>query len=150
MQHCVHGLVDRAGADRVVRGVADDLAPREAQLRIAWREIIRNAAHDSICACSVDETVDAVLHRFQEARQIASAVAQRSLDTLARSIDTRGVIAVNATSRSRGGLIETAVSGDEFDPATMQIVEVRSALPESMLLDAPAMRTILSIIPVSY
>src|SRR5690606_27235628 len=32
-------------------------------LEVAWREVIRNAAHDSICACSHDEVVDAVLHR---------------------------------------------------------------------------------------
>ena len=30
-------------------------------LELAWREMVRNAAHDSICACSVDEVVDAVL-----------------------------------------------------------------------------------------
>jgi len=31
---------------------------------LAWKEIVRNSAHDSICACSVDEVVDAVLHRY--------------------------------------------------------------------------------------
>ena len=35
----------------------------ERLLYLAWREIVRNAAHDSICACSVDDVVDAVLHR---------------------------------------------------------------------------------------
>ena len=35
-----------------------------ALLDEAWLEVIRNSAHDSICACSVDEVCDAVLHRF--------------------------------------------------------------------------------------
>ena len=30
----------------------------------AWLEVIRNAAHDSICACSVDEVCNSVLDRF--------------------------------------------------------------------------------------
>ena len=36
-------------------------------LELAWREMVRNSAHDSICACSVDDVVDAVLHRYAEA-----------------------------------------------------------------------------------
>ena len=32
--------------------------------------MVRNSAHDSICACSVDDVVDAVLHRYAEARTI--------------------------------------------------------------------------------
>ncbi len=117
-----------------------------AVLAIAWREIIRNAAHDSICACSVDETVDAVLHRFNEAKQIATGVAQRGLEALANSIKERGVVVANATPRSRSGIVETVVAGDEFDPAIMQLVEERGTYPDTMLLDADAMRAILSLI----
>ena len=40
----------------------------ERLLELAWREMVRNSAHDSICACSVDDVVDAVLHRYAEAR----------------------------------------------------------------------------------
>jgi hypothetical protein len=118
----------------------------DSLLRLAWREVVRNAAHDSICACSVDETVDAVLHRFNEARQIAAGVAQRSLDVLARSMRERGVYVVNARAQARDGLVEAIVTGDEFDPATMQLIDERGTYPDSMLLDAPAMLAILSII----
>ena len=115
-------------------------------LAIAWREIIRNAAHDSICACSVDDTVDAVLHRFNEARHIATGVAAKSLDTLGKSIAQRGVVSVNALAYPRGGVVESTVTGDEFDHDLMQVVEERGALPDSMLLDAEAMKAMLSYI----
>jgi mannosylglycerate hydrolase len=118
----------------------------DALLRLAWREIIRNAAHDSICACSVDDTVDAVLHRFSEARQIAAGVAKRALDSLAQSLRDPGVYVVNARATSRSGLVEAIVTGDEFDSATMQLIDQRGNFPDSMLLDASAMRSILSII----
>ena len=39
---------------------------------------IRNAAHDSICACSVDDVVDAVLHRYAEARHIGEGLAEQA------------------------------------------------------------------------
>ncbi len=47
----------------------------QRQLELAWKEIVRNSAHDSICACSVDDVVDAVLHRYAEARTIATGLA---------------------------------------------------------------------------
>ena len=43
-------------------------------LDAAWLEVIRNSAHDSICACSVDAVCDAVLHRFGEATEIADGL----------------------------------------------------------------------------
>ncbi len=118
----------------------------DAFLRHAWREIIRNAAHDSICACSVDDTVNAVLHRFAEARQVAAGCAQRSLGHLALSLPARGVYVVNPRHTTRSGLVEALVTGDDFDPTTMQLVDQRVNYPDSMLLDATAMRAILSII----
>ena len=55
-------------------------------LGLAWREMVRNSAHDSICACSVDDVVDAVLHRYAEARAIAAGLADRAVKTFARSL----------------------------------------------------------------
>jgi mannosylglycerate hydrolase len=118
----------------------------DALLAIGWREIIRNAAHDSICACSVDETVDAVLHRFHEARQIANGVAQRSLDSFARSLSERGVVVLNGVAHTRSGLVEAIVAGDDFDDTRMQLLDLRGSLPDSMVLDAHSIRAILSVI----
>ena len=65
-------------------------AGRRALLDEAWLEVIRNAAHDSICACSVDEVCDAVLHRYAEATQIGEGLAQRARSPRsARSIHGR-------------------------------------------------------------
>ena len=41
--------------------------------------MVRNAAHDSVCACSVDEVVDAVLVRYAEGREIGEGLAERAL-----------------------------------------------------------------------
>src|SRR5437667_368381 len=51
----------------------------DAELRLAWTEVVRNAAHDSVCACSVDEVVDTVLQRYREAHQVADGVARAAL-----------------------------------------------------------------------
>ena len=83
-----------ARAERAVEQLAEPLAalyqPADrwpgALLDEAWLNLVRNSAHDSICACSVDEVCDAVLHRYAEATQIGEGLATRALDALAASL----------------------------------------------------------------
>ncbi|MCU1460767.1 MAG: alpha-mannosidase [Acidimicrobiales bacterium] len=80
-------------------------------LDLAWREVIRNAAHDSICACSVDDVADAVLHRFAEATTAAAGLARHGLRFLAATLAERGPHAVNPSARARSGLVEVRLPG---------------------------------------
>jgi mannosylglycerate hydrolase len=52
------------------------------ELRLAWRELLRNHPHDSICGCSVDEVHDDMGQRFRPALQIARRVADMALHAL--------------------------------------------------------------------
>jgi hypothetical protein len=82
-----------------------------AELRLAWTEMIRNSAHDSSCACSVDEVVDAVLTRYAEARQVGDGLARRALRELASSMAEPGPVVMNGSARGRGGLVEVVLDG---------------------------------------
>src|SRR5437763_8548380 len=93
---------------------------------MAWADVIRNAAHDSSCACSVDEVVDAVLHRYAEARQLAEGLGRRALRALASSFSEAGVYVVNPSSRPRGGVVEVVVPGVDRVPGA-QLVRDRPA-----------------------
>ena len=64
-------------------------------LDLAWTLVIRNAAHDSICACSIDDVVDAVLHRYAEARHIGKGLADQALAAVAASMASAGPMVVN-------------------------------------------------------
>jgi mannosylglycerate hydrolase len=84
-----------------------------ALLGEAWREVIRNSAHDSICACSTDDVGLAVLHRFAEAFGIADGLRRRALTMAAVSMSGDGPIVVNPSARARHGVVELTVAGDE-------------------------------------
>ena len=84
----------------------------------AWRQIVLNSAHDSVCACSVDEVTDAVLHRYAEARQIGDGLTDRAVTALARSVGGDRPLVVNASSRSRNGLVELTLPGEGAIPGT--------------------------------
>ncbi len=53
------------------------------ELRLAWRELLKNHAHDSICGCSADQTHRDMGPRFEAARTIAGGVRRSALATLA-------------------------------------------------------------------
>ncbi len=115
-------------------------------LELAWREMVRNSAHDSICACSVDDVVDAVLHRYAEARAIAAGLADRSVKAFALSLAEPGISVLNASPRARSGLVELVVPADGPAPAQVQVLSERSGLPGSMVLDANTVRTVLGML----
>ncbi|MBV8981652.1 MAG: alpha-mannosidase, partial [Acidimicrobiia bacterium] len=81
----------------------------DAELALAWKEMIRNSAHDSSCACSADEVVDAVLDRYAAARQIGDTLARKALRALAHSLADAGAYVVNPSMRTRGGVVQLLV-----------------------------------------
>jgi alpha-mannosidase len=95
-----------------------------ALLDEAWRGVILNAAHDSVCACSIDEVCDAVLHRYGESADIGAGLADRALAALAARVDHDGPVIVNPTARRRGGVVRLVLPGTEAPPGT-QLVRTR-------------------------
>ena len=115
----------------------------QRQLDLAWKEVVRNSAHDSICACSVDDVVDAVLHRYTEARTIATGLADRAIRSLARSMATPGDYVLNPAARPRSGVVELVVGADDPPAPGVQVLseEARPTAPRE--LDTETVRTIL-------
>ncbi len=118
----------------------------EQLLHLAWREVIRNSAHDSICACSVDEVVDAVLHRFAEARQIGDGLASRALSRFSNDLAQAGDVVLNPTQWTRGGVVEIVIAGEDLDERAVQVLSERSALPGTMEVDAATLSAIIGLL----
>ena len=78
-----------------------------AVLRYAWRLLMENHPHDSICGCSIDQVHEEMRPRFDQAEQIGEEITRQSLDTLAAAADTRAegcssaVVVFNPTSGPR-------------------------------------------------
>jgi mannosylglycerate hydrolase len=59
-------------------------------LSIAWRRLLHNHPHDSICGCGIDEVHAEMMPRFAESEQIGEGVTAQALAALAARVDTRG------------------------------------------------------------
>ena len=114
--------------------------------------MVRNAAHDSVSACSVDEVVEAVMVRYSEAYRIADGLADGALVALTRSLSEPGPSVANVAARTRGGTVEFVVQGAEIPEGGQALPEEPGAfgIPRGLgplTLDAATVRTILGMLP---
>lgn len=56
----------------------------------AWRLLLQNHPHDSICGCGVDQVHREMAPRFDQAEQIGAAITAQSMAALAARVDTSG------------------------------------------------------------
>ncbi|MGO8871679.1 MAG: alpha-mannosidase [Acidimicrobiales bacterium] len=115
-------------------------------LDLAWTNMLRNAAHDSICACSIDDVVDAVLHRYAEARQIGEGLTEAALAAAAASMASPGPFVVNPSARDRSGVVEVVVTAADPPGPGVQVLSERLGLPGSITLDGETVRNLLGLI----
>jgi Glycosyl hydrolases family 38 N-terminal domain/Alpha mannosidase middle domain len=108
----IHLKAAAARAERWLERYAEPLgalhgdAWPERFLELAWRRVVENSAHDSICGCSVDPVVEQVLVRYAEAEQIARGLTERLKGKLARSVARGSWVAVNPSPFERRDLVE--------------------------------------------
>ncbi len=104
-----------------------------AEMDIAWRQLILNSAHDSSCACSADDVVDAVMVRYREALHIGEGLTREALDSLANRVSapSGSVIVANATATQRDGVVICLVSGDT--PMHLRSLDSEQSFPTQQL-----------------
>jgi alpha-mannosidase len=92
--------IETAAALRVLR---EDAPYPAAELRLAWRDLLRNHPHDSICGCSCDEVHQDMLVRYEQ--------LDRTLDYVEREALGVGGALVNTLPFRRCRLID----GEAFE-----------------------------------
>ncbi|EHI70411.1 glycosyl hydrolase family 38, N-terminal domain protein [Streptococcus ictaluri 707-05] len=58
------------------------------QLRYAWKTLMQNHPHDSICGCSVDSVHQEMMPRFEKAYQVGVYLADKAAQQIADAVDT--------------------------------------------------------------
>lgn len=86
------------------------------ELDYAWKTLMQNHPHDSICGCSVDEVHREMMPRFEKAYEVGKFVADKALDQLTSGIDTQDFpensypfVVFNTTGTAREGIATVEV-----------------------------------------
>ena len=96
----------------------------ERLLDLAWRKVIENSAHDSICGCSLDEVSTQVLVRCAEAEQIGLGLADEAAQLAASKAPLGSVVAFNPSPCARSGLVELELAvPDEWHHLALELAD---------------------------
>lgn len=117
-------------ASRQLENVAEPLAtmayevtetyPHD-ELRYAWKTLMQNHPHDSICGCSVDAVHREMLPRFAKATEVGRYVADRTSQQIAEAIDStsfpedsRPFVLFNTTGHARQEVTTVTLEWQRF------------------------------------
>ena len=112
----------------------------ERLLELAWRRVIDNSAHDSICGCSDDRVVQQVLVRFAEAAQLAEGVTAQALRVIGDQVPREAWAAANPSPAPRVVQVELDVpspagwAGIELELADGKRLPTQSIAAERRLM----------------
>lgn len=67
-----------------------DEVPRD-ELRYAWKLLLQNAPHDSICGCSIDSVHTEMETRLQKVHQVGNFLTQRSLERWEKKLNSHRI-----------------------------------------------------------
>ena len=102
-------------------------------LKTAWKWLLRNHPHDSICGCSVDSTHEEMKARFSWAESIGESLVQNAVKTIEEGVDETKSAEPSVLVFNSGGSIEAPVYF-EFTVPKEQIVNGIQA-PDGTIYD---------------
>ena len=86
-----------------------------AQLVYAWKLLLQNHPHDSICGCSIDRVHSQMTARFEGAQEIANKLTRRAFDSIL-SLSKSFILAKS----DRSGIKEGDVGFSVWNPSSYQ------------------------------
>ena len=132
----------RADAARKARGAAGHVrlacsarATRPRELGYAWKTLLQNHPHDSICGCSIDAVHEENMTRFARAEQVARAVVDEAAGVIARGVPA-GPARCAASGRGQhdGHAVSRRPRGDA---SICHMRTLNRGAPDPEALDAP-------------
>ena len=124
-------LGEISGSDRIHK-----VAPI---IRQAWRMLMENHPHDSICGCSIDQVHDEMKPRFDQVDQIGEEITLQSLQALSGAVDTQfqeafsAIVLFNPIGNSRGDQVEVALNVPEDVTAFELVDSAGKVIPHEFL-----------------
>lgn len=123
--------------------------PRD-YLRYAWKTLMKNHPHDSICGCSVDEVHQEMVTRFDKVKQTASMIITDKANEIAEQINTSTgennshsipIIVFNTAGNQRSEMVEKEIDLEKVYFSEMPFSDIpeflkNKTIPSYVLTDS--------------
>lgn len=108
-------------------GIMKDMT---AELDQAWKLLLLNHPHDSICGCSVDAVHREMLPRYEKSEQISNFVISKGLYELSKMVDSSSAVIFNPYSHSYSGPVK--VKTDKIIKGCAQFISAKKEFPQEI------------------
>ena len=108
---------------------------RKNELEYAWKLLMQNHPHDSICGCSVDEVHNEMMSRFAQVDQISDGLIARNLHELAQRTERGKLIIYNSSDYEFNGVIKVKTSESLPQNLLSQFLSFGIEIPPEILYD---------------
>lgn len=111
------------------------ISPRNNELKYAWKMLIKNHPHDSICGCSIDEVHDEMMPRFAQVNQISDGLILRAQNAVSSRVNKNSIWVYNASDFEFSGVVKLKTNGELSENLQHQLVKSSREFPKEILLD---------------
>lgn len=108
---------------------------RKKELDYAWRLLLKNHPHDSICGCSLDEVHEENVSRFKQVNQISSALIELGINLLSGIVPQKCLAVLNLSNYSFSGVVKIKTDKKLPEYITAQLIGTSIEFPSDILLD---------------
>jgi hypothetical protein len=105
-----------------------------AFVRHAWKELMKNHPHDSICGCSIDQVHREMMPRFAAVKQVAQELSARAVSAHPQPQSAPGLYVFNPTGWPVTGWVDGVVHWPLADaPETIHLVDAEGRAVPTVL-----------------
>jgi len=108
---------------------------RNNELEYAWKMLLKNHPHDSICGCSIDEVHDEMPPRFAQVNQITDGLILRGQNAVSQLVNKDSIWVYNASDYKFTGIISLKTNKNLSDNLEKQFIKSTREFPKEILLD---------------
>ncbi len=104
-------------------------------VKLAWKYLLQNHPHDSICGCSIDQVHQENSVRFAQSQQICDSMLAQALQYLASATDTRAPVHPTHTSHEPVPIVVFNPAPGPRTATTQAVVQLPGSLRNAVIID---------------
>ena len=108
---------------------------KDNEIKQAWKILIKNHAHDSICGCSIDAVHREMLPRFEQVNQISEWLISKGRNEVSKRVRLGEMWIYNASDYKYTGVVKVKSSLGFPDSLQRQLLKTSKEFPESILMN---------------
>ncbi len=104
-------------------------------IQLAWKYLLQNHPHDSICGCSIDQVHRENAVRFAQSQQVAEGLLTQAMENIAGAVDTHPPVPVTHTNYKPVSIVVFNPAPGPRTEVVQAVVQFPGSLRNAVIVD---------------